>query len=123
VSGTGPRFLPESDEWTSSRSYSYSSGSYSTGSSQSFASRPYRTIHPSSYSPTIIQPSRHHPIVVPIDGGVGGYVVVPAVGQNLQVVDSTGKYRHRPNRSLIGRLLSPSKWGIRSKSRRKVIQL
>jgi len=88
VSATGPRFLPESDEWNSSRSYSYSSDSYSTGSYQSFESRSYRTIHPSSYSPTIIQPSTHYPIVVPIDRGVGGYVVVPAVGQNLQVVVS-----------------------------------
>jgi hypothetical protein len=27
--------------------------------------------------------------VVPIQGGVGGYVVIPAVGQDLQVIVST----------------------------------
>ncbi|KIM39475.1 hypothetical protein M413DRAFT_29209 [Hebeloma cylindrosporum] len=121
VSATGPLFRSESDEWTST-SRSYSDDSYSTRSSRSFGSHPYRTVHASAHTPTVIQPSRYHPIVVPIHGGVGGYVVVPAVGQNLQVVEPSGKYKHRHDRSLIGRLLSPSKWG-RSKSKRKVIRL
>jgi hypothetical protein len=87
VSATESPFRSESDEWTST-SRSYSSDSYSTRSSRSFGSRPYRTVHASSHTPTVIQPSMHHPIVVPINGGVGGYVVVPAIGQNLRVVVS-----------------------------------
>lgn len=84
VSATESLFRSESDEW----SRSYSSDSYSSRSSRSFGSHPYRTVHASSHTPTVIQPSRHYPIVVPINGGVGGYVVVPAIGQNLQVVVS-----------------------------------
>ena len=90
ISATESPFRSESDEWTST-SRSYSSDSYSSRSSRSrsFSSRQYRTVHASSHTPTVIQPSRHHPIVVPIQGGVGGYVVVPAVGQNLRVVVSS----------------------------------
>ena len=83
-----------------SRSRSSSRGSYS---SQSYSSRSrsrsyspqrrrnynnYRTVHASSTTPTVVQTSRNYPTVVPINGGVGGYVVVPAAGQKLRVVVS-----------------------------------
>jgi len=87
ASATESLFRTESDEWTST-SRSYSSDSHYSRSSRSFGSRPYRTVYAFSHTPTIIQPSRHHPIVVPINGGVGGYVVVPAIGQNIRVVVS-----------------------------------
>ncbi|KJA19561.1 hypothetical protein HYPSUDRAFT_858445 [Hypholoma sublateritium FD-334 SS-4] len=106
--------LPHSNR---SRSRASSRGSYS---SQSYSSRSrsrsyspsrrrnynnYRTVHASSTRPTVIQTSRDYPTVVPINGGVGGYVVVPAAGQSLRVVNPS-------KNTLLGRLLSPSKWGI-----------
>lgn len=128
--------LPHSNR---SRSRASSRGSYS---SQLYSSRSrsrsyspsrrrdyndynnYRTVHASSTRPTVIQTSRDYPTVVPINGGVGGYVVVPAAGQSLRVVVSqvfTHSRRmvlnHLPpqnpsKNTLLGRLLSPSKWGI-----------
>ncbi|KAF8159166.1 hypothetical protein B0H34DRAFT_673602 [Crassisporium funariophilum] len=76
----------------SSSSYasrSVSSRSYSTTSSDSRTSHLYSTVHHSMTGPTFIQPSRNRPIVVPINGGSGGYVVVPAIGQSLQVIVSS----------------------------------
>lgn len=83
----------------SSGSRSYSDSYYSSDSDGSYSStssgsphininrrQPYRTVHASRNTPTIVQPSRDYPTVVPINGGVNGYVVVPAVGQNLRVV-------------------------------------
>jgi len=40
---------------------------------------------PSVPGVTFVQPNPHQPIVVPIHGGNGGYVVVPAAGQQVQV--------------------------------------
>ena len=40
---------------------------------------------PSVPGVTFVQPNPHQPIVVPIQGGNGGYVVVPAAGQQVQV--------------------------------------
>ena len=48
----------------------------------------YEMVRPSVQGPTFIQPSATHPIVVPINGGQGGYVVVPAQGHTLKVVVS-----------------------------------
>jgi len=44
-------------------------------------------VSPTSSVPgvTFVQPNPHQPIVVPIQGGNGGYVVVPAAGQQVQV--------------------------------------
>ncbi|KAF9473143.1 hypothetical protein BDN70DRAFT_937654 [Pholiota conissans] len=102
-------------------SYSTDSGSYSSRSrSRSYSrsrsrspyrySHGYRTVHTSRNSPTIIHPSRDQPTVVPINGGSGGYVVVPAVGQRLKVAN-TKQYRLAGEPSFLERLLSPSKWG------------
>ncbi|KAF8962427.1 hypothetical protein BDZ97DRAFT_1920503 [Flammula alnicola] len=113
-----PISVPESDRFSrSSRSSSrdsYSTGSYSSRSSRSPSPHNYRTIHPYQTTPTVIQPSRTHPIVVPINGGSGGYVVIPAVGQSLQVLDPK-HYKNPGNRSFLGQIFSPSKWGIRRK--------
>jgi hypothetical protein len=87
-----------------SRSYTdsyYSSDSDGSYSSTSSGSPPvnrrqaYRTVHASHNTPTIVQPSRDYPTVVPINGGVNGYVVVPAVGQNLRVVVRSQFYYRR----------------------------
>ncbi|KAJ3505448.1 hypothetical protein NLJ89_g7411 [Agrocybe chaxingu] len=72
----------------------------------------YRTVHPSLHTPTVIKPSRTRPIVVPINGGTGGYVVIPAVGQTLRVVDPRGYNMQPGDSSLLNRFFSPSKWGV-----------
>lgn len=46
----------------------------------------FRTVHPSRHTPTVINPSTNVPILIPINGGNGGYVVVPPVGQEVRVV-------------------------------------
>ncbi|KAH9479080.1 hypothetical protein JR316_0007659 [Psilocybe cubensis] len=108
-----------------SRSYSYdrdgSDGSYSSRShsTDTFSSRnsnryydsgqQYATIHPSHHGPTVVQPSQNLPIVVPISGGKGGYVVVPPAGQTMRVIDPSRPYKHL---SFIDRILSPSTWGF-----------
>ncbi|KDR81173.1 hypothetical protein GALMADRAFT_1123301 [Galerina marginata CBS 339.88] len=116
------RYSRRTPSYTESyRSYStrsHSTDSYSSRSSRSYGRQPYTTVHPSNNSPTVIQPSRRHPIIVPINGGVGGYVVVPPVGQSLQVVDPARPYR---GRSFLSRMLSPSTWGIRRKYRRLAV--
>ena len=45
----------------------------------------YTTVHPNATSPTVIHPSPTEPIVVPLQGGKRGYMVVPPIGMNLQV--------------------------------------
>lgn len=50
----------------------------------------YRTAYQPTYgNQTVVQASRHQPMVVPINGGYGGYVIVPAAGQTVKVVAST----------------------------------
>lgn len=45
------------------------------------------SLTPSSGSVSYIQPHPHQPIVIPLgDGGKNGYVVVPAAGQQVQVI-------------------------------------
>lgn len=83
---------PSSRDSTSSRSYSSRSRSYSPSRRSRYD---HRVIHASTHSPTVIQPSRDHATVVPINGGAGGYVVVPAVGQRLKVVVSLHSFRLR----------------------------
>ena len=94
-----------------SRSDSYSasrSSSHYSGRSKS-RSRPYSVVYPAqsqpqlqtsqnaygvtmgaygSHSTPYLQPTSDQPVVVPISGGVGGYVVVPAKGQGVTVVVS-----------------------------------
>lgn len=69
-------------------SRSHSTDSLSSGDSRSYhaSGNPYATILPTHNSPTVVQPSHNYPIVVPINGGTGGYVVVPPVGQNMRVI-------------------------------------
>lgn len=86
-----------------SRSYdrsSYSDRSYSDDSLSSrdrYYDNGYSTVYPSATNPTVIQPSYDHPIVVPINGGNGGYVVVPPVGQKIRVVVSLETFLRRCN--------------------------
>ncbi|PPR00537.1 hypothetical protein CVT24_005511 [Panaeolus cyanescens] len=35
-----------------------------------------------------------YPTIVPLNGGAGGYVVMPQAGQNVQVIDASGKTSH-----------------------------
>ena len=94
-----------------SRSESYSashSSSHYSGRSKS-RSRSYSIVYPSQSQPQVqtsqnvygttmgaygsqsapyLQPTPDQPVVVPINGGVGGYVVVPAKGQVVTVVVS-----------------------------------
>lgn len=46
----------------------------------------FQMVHPSPHTPTVINPSQNVPILIPINGGNGGYVVVPPVGQEVRVV-------------------------------------
>ncbi|KAF8891613.1 hypothetical protein CPB84DRAFT_1848904 [Gymnopilus junonius] len=102
------------DDARSHRSYSdrsYSDRTYSDDPYRSYRdyntygqyAQPYSTVYPSYGQPTVIHASRTHPTVVPLNGGAGGYVVVPAAGQQVQVVD---------NRPFLSRLFSPSTWGF-----------
>ena len=72
-----------SDYSYSSRSRSYSPDSYSR--SRSRGSRMYQS-HRGMIAPNIVQPTHSRPVIVPINGGFGGFVVVPAVGQTLHVM-------------------------------------
>ncbi|KAF9532361.1 hypothetical protein CPB83DRAFT_847720 [Crepidotus variabilis] len=110
-----PRTPDYSDESYSSGSRSY--GSYDSYDSYSRTSSPYYygNVHPSVTTPTIVQPSRSRPVVVPINGGAGGFVVIPPVGQSVHVVDPRDhhdyrKHGHRDHESFFSKLLSPSKW-------------
>ncbi|KAF8894223.1 hypothetical protein CPB84DRAFT_1783018 [Gymnopilus junonius] len=89
------------------RSYSDEHDSYSPRRSR--RSSHYTTSkyprHRSSRTSTTVHQSSRYPTVVPINGGYGGYVVVPAKGQRLRVTDG------RP-RSFISRIFSPSTWGF-----------
>jgi len=53
---------------------------------------PYSTVHPDPMSPTVIEPSYSQPIVVPINGGQGGYVIVPPRGRKLDIIDLNKNY-------------------------------
>lgn len=67
---------------------SYSSRSYSSDSRSRSPSRNsymYRDQH-GNHGPTVVQPSAAGPMIVPINGGLGGFLVVPAVGQTLHVM-------------------------------------
>ena len=61
------------------------SGTYRSGSTHSHSSS-YHTVRASPTSPTIVHPSQTHPLMVPIDNGRGGWVVVPAPGHKVKVV-------------------------------------
>ena len=61
------------------------SGTYRSGSTHSHSSS-YHTVRASPTSPTIVHPSQTHPLMVPIDNGRGGWVVVPALGHKVKVV-------------------------------------
>lgn len=86
------------DSYTSYSSYSsYSPNGHSRSPSrhqswrhgQSLNHGNYQMIHPSPHTPTVINPSQNVPILIPINGGNGGYVVVPPVGQEVRVVVRT----------------------------------
>lgn len=67
----------------------------------------YGDVHPSVTTPTIVQPSRSRPVVVPINGGAGGFVVIPPVGQSVHVVASFMLYSslNGLTRNLFNRIL------------------
>ncbi|PPQ76777.1 hypothetical protein CVT26_001949 [Gymnopilus dilepis] len=92
------------------RSYddrSYYSDDYHRPHHQNYAYDYYNQPYSNGYSyngqPTVVYASQTHPTVVPINGGSGGYVVVPAAGQQVRVVD---------NRSFFEKLFSPSSWNL-----------
>ncbi|KAF4610673.1 hypothetical protein D9613_007316 [Agrocybe pediades] len=110
-------YSSESDSDTSS---SWSDSTFSSSSSSGhYRPSGYQTGYGNVqqhgyYNPTtVIQPSsRHQPLVVPINGGSGGYVIVPAAGQTVKVVDPKRPYK---DLSILDRIFSPSTWNIGSK--------
>lgn len=76
-----------STQHSSSRSISsrHTNGSTLTRTSTST----YRTVTPNRDSPTYIKASDTEPILVPIDGGRGGYVIVPPRGKRMEVLVSS----------------------------------
>ncbi|KDR69395.1 hypothetical protein GALMADRAFT_919388 [Galerina marginata CBS 339.88] len=84
---TSPPAMAPTYSRTSSHSHSRSRPSSSRRSSRS-TDHSYQLHSPplqSSPYGQVYQPSSNQPVVVPINGGAGGYVVVPA-GQNVQVI-------------------------------------
>ncbi|PPQ79090.1 hypothetical protein CVT26_004050 [Gymnopilus dilepis] len=70
-----------------SRGRSYRSGRHSSRHRDRDRDRyPYHDAY--SRSSTVVHQSRRHPTVVPLNGGYGGYVVVPAKGQRVRVMVS-----------------------------------
>jgi hypothetical protein len=73
-----------------SRSPDYSDDSYSAGSRDRYehwrSPYYYGSGHSNMTVPTVIQPSRSRPTILPINGGAGGYVVIPPAGQTIDVV-------------------------------------
>lgn len=49
----------------------------------------YQTINPSKDGPTYVKRSNTQPILIPIDGGRGGYVIVPPKGTRMEVLVSS----------------------------------
>lgn len=92
-----------SDSHSASRSSSYYSSrsksrsrSYYSAQSQPQAQtsqNPYGTMGGyRAQSTPYLQPTPDQPVVVPINGGVGGYVVVPAKGQGVTVIPQQQQY-------------------------------
>ncbi|KAF9450703.1 hypothetical protein P691DRAFT_440391 [Macrolepiota fuliginosa MF-IS2] len=67
---------------SSSRYTSRSSRTHSTTTS-------FKTVTPNSDGPTYVKRSDTQPILVPIDGGRGGYVIVPPRGTRMEVLVSS----------------------------------
>lgn len=88
------RSYPPSMQASSSR-HSRSSSSHHYSSSPSGTSEshtiPYTTVHPDPYNPTYISRSEAQPIVVPLDGGRSGYMIVPPRGRHFEVVVSPSR--------------------------------
>jgi len=77
-----PYHSRHSSQSTTSR---YTSGSNRTQTTTSS----YKTINPSKDRPTYIKRSNTTPILVPLDGGRGGYVIVPPKGTRMEVLVSS----------------------------------
>jgi len=112
------RSHPPSIQAPSSRQSRSSSYDYSSGTSESHTV-PYTTIHPDPYNPTYIPQSTAQPIVVPLDGGRSGYMIVPPRGRHLEVV--TPRYvspEPQPPKPFFRRLLGGFSSGGSQKSGR-----
>ncbi|CAA7263516.1 unnamed protein product [Cyclocybe aegerita] len=95
---------------SSSRSHRSKSKSKPTSPSDKFSqSQPHLPLGspplPAGMGMTYIQPRPDQPMVVPINGRVGGYVVVPAKGQEVRVVQpSNHSAQESDGQSFFGRL-------------------